>query len=668
MAIDQNKIISVYLQEARDHLDDLDSVLLEIEKNPHSPELQAQFMRSAHTLKGASGTAGMIDIADMIHEMEGVMDLLRNSVMAPGPEMFNLLFESIDVFSKSLEGIARGDASLQGELRRKTSELSSFGGRESTRAKEEEEANQGMDEIALGEYDRVRIRAMLKKGNNLYLIGCTCASDVQDRPAWGARILKVLRGRTDVIAVSPLELELDHLDEGGRLLVLAGGDMSAHDLRELLESPSIEDLHIDDYLESEQGGVQAGTTRVSIRDTVKVDLERVDSLVEMIGELVIVESMMANAPEILMLSSSRINDYLGQLSRITRDLQDVGMRMRMVPVRGVFQKMARLVRDLSKKNSKEINLIYSGEGTEMDRSMVERIGDPLLHIIRNAVDHGMESAKKRKQSGKPAAGRISLFAYHQGGSIIIEVSDDGRGLDRDAIVQKALSLGMISDASKLGDGELYNLIFSSGFSTAGQVTEISGRGVGLDVVKRAVESMHGRVTVASRPGLGITIKMILPLTMAIIDGMLVACGSEQYILPTLSIVESIQPDRSMLSSFAQKAEMLKVRDEILPMIRLSDLFQISDAQNDPTRALVVVVESIGRKMGLLVDNVLKQQQVVIKNMGVGMGDTRYLSGAAIMSDGRVGLILNVDEIGSLINQRVLRRRNIKKHKEMSLSN
>jgi two-component system chemotaxis sensor kinase CheA len=389
---------------------------------------------------------------------------------------------------------------------------------------------------------------------------------------------------------------------------------------------------------------------IKLKETIKVDLERVDSLVEMIGELVVVESMVVNAPEIAKTSSVRVRNCLAQLAKVTRDLQDVGMRMRMVPVAGVFQKMARLVRDLSRKSGKQVRLVTSGEGTEMDRSMVEHIADPLVHMIRNAVDHGLESADGRAAVGKPAVGQIQLSAYHEGGSVIIEIADDGRGLDRERIVKKAIEKGLIESADGMTEAEVNGLIFAPGFSTAAQVTEISGRGVGMDVVKRNIEALRGRVVIDSRKGEGTSFKLVLPLTLAIIDGMLVACGEERYIIPTLSIVESIQPDKKMLVSLAQTNEMINLRGAILPLVRLDKLFRLEGAKSDPTDALVVVVEGFGRRIGLLVDEVVTQQQVVIKSLGEGMGKTRFLSGAAILSDGHVGLILNVEEIATLFHR------------------
>jgi two-component system, chemotaxis family, sensor kinase CheA len=394
-----------------------------------------------------------------------------------------------------------------------------------------------------------------------------------------------------------------------------------------------------------------GSADTKLRPTIKVDLERVDRLVEMIGELVVVEAMVVGAPEIAHSVSSRVRNCLSQLEKVTHDLQDVGMRMRMLPVSGVFQKMARMARDVGRKAGKQVRVVLSGEQTEMDRSMVEQISDPLVHMIRNSIDHGIEPPDMRRQLGKPEEGKIRLSACHEGGHVVIEISDDGRGLNRDAIVKKAIAQGMISATDTLPENEINALIFAPGFSTAEKVTDISGRGVGMDVVRRNIDAMRGRITIKSVPGQGTTFKIALPLTLAIIDGMLVACGKERYIIPTLSIIESIQPEATMLVTQGGSNEMLNMRGNVLPLLRMDRLLGAEGGIQDPTQGLVVIIEGSGRRVGLLVDEVIAQQQVVIKSMGEGVGEVPFVSGAAILSDGRVGLIVNVEGIVALIAER-----------------
>jgi two-component system chemotaxis sensor kinase CheA len=313
-----------------------------------------------------------------------------------------------------------------------------------------------------------------------------------------------------------------------------------------------------------------------------------------------------------------------------------------VPVRGVFQKMARLARELARKTGKNVVLEQIGDTTEMDRSMVERIEDPLIHMIRNAIDHAIEPVTEREHSGKPEQGTIKLAARHESGSVVIELSDDGR------VLNKAKQRGLVDDkADQLTDGEVFELIFLPGFSTAEKVTDLSGRGVGMDVVKRSVESMRGRIAVQSTPGKGTTFKLILPLTLAIIDGMLVSCAGERYIIPSLAIVESLQPLPGMVRTLGTDGELINVRGEIMPLLRLSRLFDAGGPETPAELGRVVVVESVGRKVGLLVDDVLTQQQIVIKPLAPGLGSTELLAGAAILSDGRVGLIVNVDRLSGL---------------------
>ncbi len=397
------------------------------------------------------------------------------------------------------------------------------------------------------------------------------------------------------------------------------------------------------------GGEGGGDPK--LRATIKVDLERVDRLVEMIGELVVVEAMVVGAPEIAHSASARVRNCLSQLEKVTHDLQDVGMRMRMLPVSGVFQKMARMARDVGRKAGKQVRVVLSGEQTEMDRSMVEQISDPLVHMIRNSIDHGIEPPDVRRKVGKPEEGKVRLSACHEGGHVVIEIADDGRGLNREAILKKAIAQGLISATDTLPEDEINALIFAPGFSTAEKVTDISGRGVGMDVVRRNIDAMRGRVTIKTVPGQGTTFKITLPLTLAIIDGMLVACGKERYIIPTLSIIESIQPEAAMLVTQGASNEMLNMRGNILPLLRMDKLLGAKDAIQDPSKGLVVIIEGSGRRVGLLVDEVIAQQQVVIKSMGEGVGDVPFVSGAAILSDGRVGLIVNVEGIVSLIIER-----------------
>jgi len=387
---------------------------------------------------------------------------------------------------------------------------------------------------------------------------------------------------------------------------------------------------------------------VKIKESVKVDSETLDQLVDAIGELVIIESMIRQDQAVISAKSSRLNSNIRQMDKITRELQQLGMSLRMIPVKGTFQKMSRVVRDLAKKGDKKIEFTVKGEDTMLDKSVVDKIGDPLIHLVRNSVDHGIEkSTEERKNANKSETGNVILRAFHKGGNIYIEIEDDGRGLNKDAILHKAMEKGLVRDGQALSEREIFNLVFLPGFSTAKKVTDVSGRGVGMDVVRKTLEELRGNIEIVSEPGFGSTFSLRLPLTLAIIDGMLVGVGRERYIVPTLSIVESIRPSREDLNTIANRGEMIQIRDRLIPLFRLSNLFRIEGAKDDPTEGLIIVVEDSGNMTGILVDELLGQQSTVIKSLGDTLKGLPGISGGSIMSDGKVGLILDIAGIVKL---------------------
>jgi two-component system chemotaxis sensor kinase CheA len=325
------------------------------------------------------------------------------------------------------------------------------------------------------------------------------------------------------------------------------------------------------------------------------------------------------------------------------------MSMRMVPVRQTFQKMARLVRDLSKKSGKPVDLVLAGEDTELDRKVVEDINDPLMHMIRNSVDHGIESPEKRRAAGKSPAGRLSLSAYHQGAAIVIAIQDDGGGLNQDRILAKAIENGLIPAGAQLTTSEIHQLIFRPGFSTAEKITEVSGRGVGMDVVRRNIETLRGRIEIQSEPGQGTTFLIKLPLTLAIVEGLLLRVGRERFVMPTFAIRESLRPAPNRVHSIKGKPRMVQVRDTLLPLMYLSEVFNIPDAEADPCNATVVVIEDDGRHVALMVDQLLGKQEVVVKTLGPAFSEVRGVSGGAILGDGRVGLILDAGGVVALMD-------------------
>lgn len=377
---------------------------------------------------------------------------------------------------------------------------------------------------------------------------------------------------------------------------------------------------------------------------IKVDTKKLDNLIDMVGELVIALSLVQQNPLVSKIKDPKLIQDLSQLKRITTELQKISMSLRMVPIRHTFQKMHRLVRDLAKKSGKLVELIISGEETEIDRHMVDSLYDPLVHMIRNAIDHGIEPPSMRRERGKDEVGRIFLRAYQQGGNVVMEIADDGQGLNRAKIVKKAKEKGLLIDETSLTDYQIDNIIFEPGFSTADKVTDVSGRGVGMDVVKRAIEKLKGKVEIFSEEGKGCRFVIRIPLTLAIMDGIVVRSGEERFIIPTEFVKEAIRPAREEIFSVHKKGEMVKVRDKILPLIRLHRLVGISPKKEQPWESLVIVLEGNGHQNGLMVDDLLGKQEVVIKNMGEKLKDIKGVAGATIMGDGRVGLILDVQEM------------------------
>ncbi len=391
----------------------------------------------------------------------------------------------------------------------------------------------------------------------------------------------------------------------------------------------------------EVGGTSAKARKVVDKETVRVDKDRLDRLINTIGELVIAQSMAQQEFDQLNGSSGVLSLALPELSKISRDLQELGLSLRMVPMQGTFQKMARLVRDLARKMDKPVELTLHGEETELDKTVVDQLGDPLMHMVRNAIDHGLESPTERLALGKPVEGHITLRAYHQGGSVYIELADDGKGLDRDRILKKAIEKRIVQEGQRLTDPEIYAMIFEAGFSTAAAVTDVSGRGVGMDVVRRNVEALQGNIIIRTQIGKGTTFTIRLPLTLAIMDGLIVGLVGDVYVLPLLSVVESFRPRPSEMHRVAGRGEAVTVRGEVVPLLRLHQILRRPSRFTDPCHGLVVLVEDQGKKYALLVDELLGQMQAVVKSLDSNYQRVEGLAGATILGDGRVAMILDI---------------------------
>ncbi len=420
-------------------------------------------------------------------------------------------------------------------------------------------------------------------------------------------------------------------------------------VRALLENPAgggVEGAPCKTVPEASGGGQAApsqpaGDAKRAAERTVKVDTAKLDYLVDMVGELVIAQSLVRHAPELAAHADSRLGRNLAQMARITEEVQKTAMSMRMVTLARLFQKMARLARDLSRKSGKQIEFETAGEETELDRNIVEELADPLMHMVRNAVDHGVESPEERLAAGKPAAARVTLRASHHSGQILIEIADDGRGLDRQKILRKAVEKGLVEEGAELSDNDVYNLIFQPGFSTASRVTDVSGRGVGMDVVRKHIQKLRGRIEIRSEPGRGTVFSIKLPLTLAIIDGLVVGVGGRRYIVPIYAVREMLRPSPEQVTRVENRGETVLVRERLLPLVRLHRVFGVEPRSAEPSESLLIVAEAEEKLFCLMVDDLIGKQEVVIKSLGESLGTIPGIAGAAILGDGRVGLILDL---------------------------
>jgi len=580
LADEDKEIISDFVLESLDNLSSIEVNLVELEQSPEDIEVINSIFRPFHTIKGVSGFLNLDRINKLAHSAENLLDKARNGELRIDEHVIDVILEAVDTLKKMIEGVQAG--------------LESGG-----------PLDINIDITPLME----RIEQILKKSD-----------EVKDKPLGE---LLVDKGAIDKEKIQEV-LEEQKRSPGkkvGEILVEKGVVKSEQVITALREQKKFGkkamDLHV------------------------KVDTKKLDTLVDMTGELVIAQSMLRQNERIQKIADQKLYHTLTQLHQITSTLQKTAMSMRMVPIRSTFQKMVRLVRDLAKSAGKEVTLKMYGEDTEIDRNVVEELYEPMVHMIRNAVDHGIELPEQREAKGKERQGTIELRAYQKGSNIIIEIIDDGKGLDKERILAKAIEKGLISQDASLSEQEIYQLIFRPGFSTAEKITDISGRGVGMDVVKKAIEKLRGRVEIQSTPGKGSKFIISLPLTLAIIEGMVVRVDGERYIIPALAILESFKPTKDQYATVNGRGEMIKVRDHFMPLVRLGQIFGGNSNDIPPWEGLVVAVEHEGEKMGLLLDELLGKEEVVIKSLGESLKHIKGLAGGAIMGDGRVGLILDM---------------------------
>jgi two-component system chemotaxis sensor kinase CheA len=583
--LDENReLLTEFHAEAVDHLQQIEAALLALDQQPEDPEALASIFRSFHTIKGNAGFLGLVPMHTLAHEVESLLDLARNRKLKLNAAIITEILHSRDAIQALTQQVA----------------------------------------VAL---EKGRLPDQIVPVSHLI------------------RAVKRLAGISTTISPFPASAETGSAPAPTATAPVDAPSATAEPARELAPVVPISAAAATEPVLPKKT-VVGPAPKATAAATVRVNTEKLDSLMDVVGELVIVQSQLIESSRQAAGDSSTLQRNVAQLSRITKELQATAMSLRMIPIKPTFQKMERLARDLARDVGKKVSFVTSGEDTELDRTVVEEIGDPLVHMVRNALDHGLEPPAMRLERGKPEIGAVHLKAYHQGSNIVIELQDDGRGLDPERILRKAIEKGLVPENAQLSRDEILALIFLPGFSTAEKVTSVSGRGVGMDVVKRNIEKLRGKIEIASEVGRGSTFKIKLPLTMAIIDGLVVRVGEDRFILPSTSVQMALRPAREHVSTVHGQGEVLDLRGRFVPIHRLNRRFNIRGEASNPWDGIVVIVESSGKVSALLVDEMITKQEVVIKNLGAFMQNLPGVSGGAILGDGNIALILDP---GSLLH-------------------
>lgn len=652
--VDLSQFHQAFFDESLEGLDAMETALLALGEQGADPELVNTIFRAAHSIKGGAATFGFADIAAFTHIAESLLDEVRNGHRVADPALIDLFLRCVDTLRHMFDRVGAGQVAADADSDALKAELAAYaqGGAPIPGAT----AAVAAAPVAAPEACRQwRIKflpkpAMYKGGND------------------SVRIFKELQGlgRLQVVRVLPLPLEswpgLEGLavDEAflGWDLELYGADRDAVDeVFEWLDGDC--EVTIEELVERRQPRPAAAPASAESRQSsgprgesgsIRVDIAKVDALIDMVGELVITQAMLQESrQELSSRSHPALMAGLAALARHTRDLQDMVMGIRMLPIGQVFQRFPRVVHDLEAKLGKKVRLQLVGEHTEVDKTVMEKIGDPLTHLVRNAIDHGLETPERRLAAGKDETGLLQLEAFHRGGNVVVEISDDGAGLNRPAILAKALERGIISSGEGLSDAAIDELIFQPGFSTVAHATDLSGRGVGMDVVRKNVAALGGVVKVRSQTGKGSAFTIVLPLTLAIIEGLVARVAGERYILPLVAIVESVPLAGHELRVLPGGSELFNFRDTYLPLVRLASVFRC-ESTVDARSGVVVVVECEAGRMGIVVDELLGQQQAVVKSLETHYQRVAGLQGATVLGDGSVALIIDVDGLRSMARE------------------
>ncbi len=695
--MDVNQYLEIFLDETKEHLQNLNTQILELESDPEGQDTVNEIFRAAHSLKGMAGTMGYKRMQNLTHDMENVFSEVRNGNIKVQPKLIDVLFQCLDALEEYTDNIQNnadeGTNDNEQLIKQLNDILNEVDGAEAP--KQEQAAapaasaaapvgGQKWNDIALDDSQITVIKEAQSQGKKVYGLNVVIQENCILKAARAFLVFKAVEELGDIIISVPSaqDVEDEKFDRDFTLMVLSDAELdkviqaakNVSEIEDVIGAPIVLEETKSYEKKTEADNTAAGVAETApaqvheetapkpsqtsqapakqdakkpaskpvVNRTVRVDIEKLDSLMNLVSELIIAKnSLVSVSSQEQTNTNSAFNEQIEYLEQVTTNLHESVMKVRMVPIESVVNKFPRMIRDLSKKLDKKLELYMSGEETELDRTVVDEIGDPLMHLLRNSADHGIESAELRAQRGKPSVGSIFLDAYQDGNNVVIEVRDDGNGIDTEAVKDKAIERGTITpeQAAQMSDKEIINLLFLPSFSTAKKVTDVSGRGVGLDVVRSKIESLSGEVEVKSKLGEGSTWTIRLPLTLAIIQALMVVVGDEKYAISLGSIqtLEDIAPGDVKL---VQNKEVIHLRGQVIPLIRLSEVLDV-ESKKSPDENLIVVIVKKGDKMaGLVIDELIGQQEIVIKSLGKYIKQCKFISGATILGDGEIALILD----------------------------
>lgn len=692
--MDVSQYLEIFLDETKEHLQNLNTQILELEADPENMDTINEIFRAAHSLKGMAGTMGYKRMQNLTHDMENVFSEVRNGNIKVQPEMIDVLFRCLDALDEYTNNIQESADEGTNDNEPLIKQLNDILNAVSNGEKAEkpkaaaaaapqtaEASEEKWHDIALDDSQIRVIQEAKRQNKNVYGINVVVQETCILKAARAFLVFKAVEEQGEIIVSNPSaqDVEDEKFDRDFTLIIVSDNTLdavikAAENVSEIakvtgapIELEKTKNYRPIEEKEEETNKPAVGAKAASTEDknskapaktekkqtpgkpivnrTVRVDIEKLDVLMNLVSELIIAKNSLVSATDQEQSGNSGINEHIEYLESVTTSLHESVMKVRMVPIESVVNKFPRMIRDLSKKLDKKMELYMTGEETELDRTVVDEIGDPLMHLLRNSADHGLESAEVRAQRGKPAVGSIFLDAYQDGNNVVIEVRDDGNGIDTEAVKNKALERGVITpeQAAGMSEKDIINLLFLPSFSTAKQVTDVSGRGVGLDVVRSKIESLSGEVEVKSKLGVGSTWTIRLPLTLAIIQTLMVVVGGEKYAISLGSIqtIEDIAPSEIKL---VQNKEVIHLRGTVIPLIRLSELLDIESTRTKEENLIVVIVKKGDKLAGLVVDDMIGQQEIVIKSLGKYIKQCKFISGATILGDGEVALILDANAL------------------------